>query len=89
MTLDKNLFNHEKFGSLEFQSNLKVRNYDTNKLENFLVNDFDWESKFYIKFRLQYKILGNLKNINYDKKLKNIKQNLLMNYSELWAYYPS
>ena len=37
---DKNLLNSEKFGNLELQTNLKIRNYDTNKLENFLVNDF-------------------------------------------------
>ena len=35
----------EKFGSLDLQTNFKVRNYDTNKLENFLVNDFNWETK--------------------------------------------
>ena len=44
-TLDKNLFNDDKWGSLDLQTNLKVRSYDTNKLENFLVNDFNWESR--------------------------------------------
>ena len=43
ITLDKNLFNDEKFGSLELLSNLKVRSYDTNKFENFFANDFNWE----------------------------------------------
>ena len=69
VTLDKNLFNHERFGSLEFQSNLKVRNYDTNKLENFLVNDFNWESNnFTLNSGINTKILGNLRNINYEAK---------------------
>ena len=45
ITLDKNLFSKENIGSLEFQANYKVHNYDTNKLTNFLVNDFNFESK--------------------------------------------
>ncbi len=73
LTFDKNLFNHEKLGSLELQSNLKVRNYDTNKLENFFVNNFNWESKN-ISFNsgINSKILGNLKNINYEAKNTNV-----------------
>ena len=39
VTVDKNLLSN-KFGNLDLQSNLKFHNYDTNKLENFLVNDF-------------------------------------------------
>ena len=27
-----------------YKTNLKIRNYETNKLEKFLVNDFNWES---------------------------------------------
>ena len=69
LTFDKNLLNDEKLGSLDLQTNLKVRNYDTNKLENFLVNNFNWESKN-ISFNsgINTKILGNLKNINYEAK---------------------
>ena len=66
---DKNLLNSEKFGNLELQTNLKIRNYDTNKLENFLVNDFHWESRdFNILKGLNTKFLGNIKNINYEAK---------------------
>ena len=43
ITLDKNLISNEKLGVL--QSNLKVHNYDTNKLTNFFVNDLNWNSK--------------------------------------------
>ena len=69
LTFDKNLLNHEKFGSLELQTNLKIRNYDTNKLENFLVNNFNWESKnIFFDSGINTKILGNLKNINYEAK---------------------
>ena len=36
--------NHEYFGNLDLQTNYKSHNYDTNKLTNFLVNDFDYYS---------------------------------------------
>ena len=69
ITLDKNLFNNERLGILDLHSNYKVHNYDTNKLTNFLVNDFNWTSRN-ISFEsgLNTKILGNLKNINYEAK---------------------
>ena len=41
LTLDKKLISDENFGYLELQSNYKVHNYETNKLTNFLVNDFN------------------------------------------------
>ena len=51
------------------QTNLKVRSYDTNKLENFLVNDFNWESRdLKSTTGISTNILGNLKNINYEAK---------------------
>tara|TARA_A100001015_G_scaffold321674_1_gene453933 strand:- start:5974 stop:8370 length:2397 start_codon:yes stop_codon:yes gene_type:complete len=69
LTFDKNLFNNERIGSLEFQSNFKIRNYETNKLENFLINDLNWESKDINLFSgINTKFLGNLKNINYEAK---------------------
>jgi LPS-assembly protein len=69
ITFDTNLFNNDKFGSLDLQSNLKVRSYETNKLENFLINDFDWESKeFNFNSGVNSKFLANLKNINYEAK---------------------
>ena len=51
------------------QSNYKAHNYITNKLNNFLVNDFDWTSN-YINFDsgIKTKILDNFKNINYESK---------------------
>ena len=69
VTLDKSLFNDEKFGSLDLQTNFKVRSYDTNKLENFFVNDFNWESKdLKSGTGINTNILGNFKNINYEAK---------------------
>ena len=41
ITLDKNLFNNDKFGNLDLQTNISTHLYDTNKLKNFIVNDFD------------------------------------------------
>ena len=75
ITLDKNLFIN-KFGSLDFQSNFKAHNYDTNKTTNFLVNDFDWESIF--NSGIRSKLFSNIKNINYPPK--DIKLTLLMKY---------
>ena len=65
--LNKNLVSNKKFGSLDFQSNLKIHNYETNKLEKFLVNDFDWKLReFKYKSGLKSKLLGNMKNVNYE-----------------------
>ena len=69
LTLDKKLISDENFGYLELQSNYKVHNYETNKLTNFLVNDFNYESTEKIFNNvLNTKILGNIKNINYESK---------------------
>ena len=43
--MSKNLFSSNKYGNADFQSNLKVHNYDTNKFTKFLVNDFGWKYK--------------------------------------------
>ena len=73
VTIDKNLFNDDKFGSLDLQTNLKIHNYEENKHSKFLVNDIDWTSKeIFLNSGLNTKILGNIKNINYE--VKNIDQ---------------
>ncbi len=64
--LEKNLFNND-FGNLDLQTNLKVYNYDTNKTTKFFVNDFIWSSKeILFDSGISSKILGNIKNINYE-----------------------
>ena len=69
ITIDKNVFSNEEFGNLDLQSNLKVHNYDTNKLTNFFVNDLEWETNNIIfKSKLKNKFLGKFKNINYEAK---------------------
>ena len=65
---DKDLFNDEKLGSLDLQSNFKYRNYDTNKLESFLVNNLNWEKEYDFIPNINTKLLGNIKNINYETK---------------------
>ena len=69
ITLDKNLFSNEKFGSLDLLSNLKIHNYDTNKLSKFLVNDLFWNFRnFNFNSGLKGKLFGNIKNLNYETK---------------------
>ena len=69
ITLDKNIFANETLGNLNLQSNLKVHNYDTNKLTNFNVNDLSWSSKDFLhKSGIKSKFLSNFKNINYESK---------------------
>ena len=69
ITFDKNLLNDDEFGNLNFQTNYKVHNYDTNKYTNSLINSFNWNYKdILFESGLNGKILGNIKNINYENK---------------------
>ena len=62
ITLDKNLLSSETLGNLDLQTNVKVHNYDTNKLTNFVVNDLNWTSKDFLhKSGFKTKFLSNLK----------------------------
>ena len=66
---DKNLFSNKKFGAVDFQSNLKMENYDTNKTTKFLINNIDWKLNNVNNFYgLKGNLLGKLKNVNYDAK---------------------
>ncbi len=69
LTLNKNIFSDDKLGNLDLETNLKVHLYDTNKLTNFFINDFSWNSKELFSDKgVQTKILSNIKNINYESK---------------------
>ena len=73
---EKQLFN-SKYGYGNFDSNLKVQNFDTNKYKKFLTNNFDWtiDRPFSEKF-YSGKLLTKLKNINYEaKNVKGFKSN--------------
>ena len=54
ITFDKSLFSSNKFGNLDLQTNFKINNYDTNKITNFLINDFNWTSNE-LNFKKRYK----------------------------------
>ena len=69
ITLDKRIYSSEKIGGLNLQSNLKFHNYDTNKQENFFINDLDWESKdIFFDSGIETNVLGKIRNINYEAK---------------------
>ena len=70
------MFASENLGNLDFQSNLKIHNYDTNKLTNFIVNDLNWSSKDFLhESGIKSKFLGSFKNINYESKNVDIYKN--------------
>ncbi len=76
ISFDKNLLTNSILGNLDLQTNLKIHNYDTNKTEKFLVNNFDFNFKD-INFNsgLRGKLFGKIKNVNYDtKNVKNFKE---------------
>ena len=66
LTFKKNLFNSYGYGN--FQSNLKIHNYDTNKYNRHLINSFDWSFKENTVSFFKGNFLANLKNVNYDHK---------------------
>ena len=67
--VNKNLLSDEKFGSLNFQANYKIQNYDTNKLSNFFVNDLEWElNNKIISSTINNSLFAKLRNINYEAK---------------------
>ena len=69
LTFDKNLFNNSVLGSVNYNNNLKIHTYDTNKTSKTFVNNFDWSSiTKKLNSGIQTSLLGNLKNINYEKK---------------------
>ncbi len=69
ITLNKNLVSNNILGNLDLETNFQVRKYDTNKFTNFFINDFNWNYKFFGQNSIfNNKLLGNIKNINYEVK---------------------
>ena len=65
LIFDKNLYNDDLFGNLDLQTNLKIHNYDTNKLTTFLqMTLIEFETNI-LDNGVNNKILG-IKNINYE-----------------------
>ena len=67
LTIEKNILSSSEFGFVDFASNLKIRNYETNKQINLLVNDFKWKSNNWInKLGFENYFEGLVKAVNYD-----------------------
>jgi len=80
LTLEKNLMASEKHGFLDLTSNVKVRNYQTNKQINMFVNAFNWKSnKWLNSFGVENYFKSLVKTVNYDAnntaEYKNDKTN--------------
>ena len=69
LTVEKNIIYNEKYGVLDFEGNLKLRNYDTNKQTNFLINNFNWRSKKWLNSSgIETYFESLVKNVNYTAK---------------------
>ena len=69
LSFEKNLSINQKYGYLDFSSNLRVRNYDVNKQTELFVNDFNWSSnKWNNNFGVTNQFQGLLKTVNYKAK---------------------
>ena len=63
----KNLGINENYGTLDFTSNLQVRNYEVNKQTEFFVNDLKWRSKKWLnKLGIENQFRGLFKTVNYE-----------------------
>ena len=69
ITYDKNLVSSEKYGFFDLRSNLKFRNFETDKTKQLFVNDFNWKSKKWASdFGLENQLTGTIKTVNYESK---------------------
>jgi len=79
-TIEKNIMSSEKYGFLDLTSNLRLRNYETNKKNNSFINDFNWKSNKWLNLLgVENHFKGLVKTVNYDAKktteYKNDKTN--------------
>ena len=80
LTIEKNIFSSEKYGFLDLGSNLRVRNYETNKQTNIFANNFNWKSnKWLNSLGVENYFKGLIKTVNYEaentSEYKNDKTN--------------
>jgi LPS-assembly protein len=80
LTMEKNIMTSERYGFLDLGSDLRLRNYETNKKTNFFINNFNWKSnKWLNSIGIENYFEGLVKNVNYTadntKKYKNDKNN--------------
>jgi len=84
LILEKNVMTSKKYGYGDLKSELRIRNYETNKQTDFLVNNFNWKSnKWFNKLGVESYFKGIVKNVNYEAKntdqYKNDKTNNELN----------
>ena len=69
LTVEKNIMSSQKYGLVDLNSNVKIKNYETNKQTNFFVNNFNWKSiKWLNKFGIENHFEGLIKTVNYEAK---------------------
>ena len=69
LDIEKSLMSSEKYGFLDLETNLRLRNYETNKRTDLLVNDFNWRSnKWLSSIGTENYFSGLFKNVNYESK---------------------
>jgi len=72
LAIEKNIMSSQKYGFLDLGTNLRVRNYETNKQTNFLVNKFNWKSnKWLNSLGMENYFGGLIKNVNYESENSN------------------
>ena len=76
----------DQLGELNFQSRGFYKNYETNKKQTKLVNDFNWKSEDYVSNSgIITKFEGNLKNSNYKTKNTSDHKNDKNNFELMGA----
>ena len=71
----KNFIDTDSFGNIDFTSNFKIENTDTNKTKKILINDFTWNYKdLFFANGFKSKLFSEVKNVNYEaKNMENFK----------------
>jgi LPS-assembly protein len=71
----KNFIDTDSFGNIDFTSNFKIENTDTNKTKKILINDFTWNYKdLFFANGFKSKLFSEVKNVNYEaKNVENFK----------------
>ena len=80
LTIEKNIMSSEKYGLLDFGSDLRLRSYETNKFTKFLINNFNWKSNKWLNSNgIENSFEALVKNVNYEasktSEYKNDKSN--------------
>jgi LPS-assembly protein len=80
LTIEKNILISDKYGVLDLESDLNLRNYEIDKQTNFFINNLNWKSnKWLSTIGVENYFEGLFKNVNYEsknvKRLKNDSTN--------------